>query len=212
MGSAFGLSSSFVIRHSSFRLGYTLVELLLVLAVIGTLAAAAWPSVLRMQADHDLSAAAEQVRLQLANARTWSIRTGVKFQFRFEPNDRQFAVVPWEEEPEPDPKFGTNEAAASAAHRFGGELSKRISFLANTTNSIQPMPSGKLTAAAFRGLPNAGDLASVNWSAPLIFSPDGTGMDAVITLGDSRGHRIDLSIRGLTGAAAVGPMRREAIR
>ena len=32
--------------------------MLLVLAVIGTLAALTWPSVLRMQADHDLSAAA----------------------------------------------------------------------------------------------------------------------------------------------------------
>jgi prepilin-type N-terminal cleavage/methylation domain-containing protein len=194
--------------------GYTLVEMLLVLAVIGTLAAAAWPSVLRMQADHDLSAAAEQVRQQLGNARSWSIKTGVKFQFRFEPKGHHFVAVPFEAEPEPDPKFGNNTAAAAVQYRFGGELSKRISFLPmmGSTSLQAAMSSNKLPEAAVHGLPNAGALMAVNWSDPVIFSPEGTAMDALITLADPRGHRIDISIRGLTGAAAIGPMRREAVR
>jgi Tfp pilus assembly protein FimT len=188
--------------------------MLLVLAVIGTLAAAAWPSVLRMQADHDLSAAAEQVRLQLGNARSWSIKTGVKFQFRFEPQGRHFTVVPFEGEPEPDSKFGNNTAAAALQYRFGGELSNRITFLPVMGSSTLPaaMSSSKLPEAAVHGLPNAGALTSVNWADPLIFSADGTAMDALITLGDPRGHRIDISVRGLTGAAAISPMRREAPR
>lgn len=210
-------SSCFLIPHSALRIphsGYTLVEMLLVLAVIGTLAAAAWPSVLRMQADHDLSAAAEQVRQQLGNARNWSIKTGVKFQFRFEPQGHHFVAVPFEGEPEPDPKFGGNTAAAAVQYRFGGEVSKRITFLPvmGSTSLQAVMSSNKLPEAAVHGLPNAAVLASVNWSDPVIFSADGTAMDTLITLADPRGHRIDISIRGLTGAAALGPMRREAVR
>jgi hypothetical protein len=52
----------------------------------------------------------------------------------------------------------------------------------------------------------------VEWSPPLLFLSEGTTQDATITLADRRGNRIDVNVRGLTGAAAMGAMRQEAVR
>lgn len=205
---------------SGKRLAYTLVEMMLVLAVIGALAAVTWPSVLRMQADHELTSAAEQVRLQLAAARTRAIKSGVKYQFLYEPKGRNFAAVPLEPEPQIAQSGASGAATAasstpstpSAGHNSAGELPAKLTFVPPDTTAMMPPVSQKLSAAAFQGLPNAGTLASVGWSEPLVFAPDGSALDAVITVGDSRGQRIDLTVRGLTGAAATAPMRREGTR
>ncbi len=191
--------------------------MLLVLAVIGTMAAIAWPSVLRMQADHDLSAAAERVRQPLATARAWAIRTGVAFQFRFEPRGRNFVVAPLDAEPESSASTATGNVApanaANPAYRLAGELPARCSFQpAAAATAIPLMPTQKLSEAALQGLPNAGELAGIGWSDPLVFAVDGTAQDVLMTIADRRGHRIDLTIRGLTGATSVGPMYRGALR
>lgn len=196
---------------------YTLVEMLLVLAVIGTLAAMTWPSVLRMQADYDLSSAAEQVRLQLAAARANAIKSGVKYQFLYEPKGRNFAVVPLDPEPQNSQTASTASPAAGSATAKGqknasGELPASLTFVPPNAASTLPLPSQKISATAFQGLSNAGTLASINWSQPLVFAPDGSAMDGTVTVGDNRGQRIDLTIRGLTGATAAGPRRQERKR
>lgn len=203
--------------QSGKRGGYTLVEMLLVVAVIGTLAAMTWPSVLRMQADHDLSSAAEQVRMQLAAARTKAIKSGVKYQFVHEPKGRNFAVIPLEPEPQQQQSTsggGTSavSSASNAQKNSSGELPAKLTFVPLNATSTLPLPSQTLSAMAFQGLDNAGTLASISWSEPLVFAPDGSAMDAVVTIGDNRGQRIDLTVRGLTGATATGPMRQEAAR
>ncbi len=197
------------------RLAFTLVEVMLVLAVVGVLAAVAWPSVVRMQADHTLSAAAEQTRMVLAEARKQAIHSGLAYQFRFEPKGRRFCAVLFEAEP-----VTQANAMAGASNppmmirRFSGELPATISFLpANSaaTTGITAMGQ-KLPEAAFQGLPDAAQLASTDWSAPLVFLSEGSSQDTVLTLADRRGHRIDIEIRGITAAATVGMMRREAVR
>ncbi len=203
--------SAFRTPHPPVRPGYTLVELTLVLAILGALAAVAWPSVLRMQADHELSSSAEQVRQQLGQARTKAIHAGLAYQFRLEPKGRHFCVIPFEA----DPTVTTNSsrgAKPALEPRFAGEISKRIAFQPSTNDATSSPAGQKVPEAAFQGMPDAGTLAAVSWSGPLIFQGDGTAADAVITLGDVRGHRVDITLRGLTGAASVGPMRREAVR
>jgi prepilin-type N-terminal cleavage/methylation domain-containing protein len=206
--------------QSGKRAAYTLVEMLLVIAVIGTLAAMTWPSVLRMQADHNLSSAAEQVRLQLAAARTKAIKSGEKYQFLYEPKGRHFAVVPQDPEPEnPQAVSNANPAAASPAptpnksqKNTSGELPAKLTFVSTDMTSTVSLSSQKISATAFQGLNDAGTLASVGWSEPLVFAPDGSAMDAVVTISDHRGQQIDLNVRGLTGATAVSSMRQEAAR
>jgi len=195
---------------------FTLVELMLVLAVIGVLAAVAWPSVLRLQADHELSSAAEQARLLLSQARTQSIQTGLAYQVRYEPNGRYICVLPFEAElSQGDAGANSGNPIVTSAPRFTGELPKTISFAPASMGTTITSGTGmaqKLPESAFQGLPDATALAAVEWSPPLPFLSEGTSQDTLLTLADRRGHRIDLQIRGLTAATSVGPMRQEAVR
>ena len=159
------------LRGSRSRSAYTLVELLLVLAILGLIAAAAWPSVLRMQADHDLSAAMEDVRQQLGNARTWAIHSGLTYQFRFEPNGQRFCVIPFEAE-QSSAAASNGNVPPMIMHRSAGAVAKKLTFL--SVNSGGLPPGQKIPNTAFQGLPNAGELAGVGWSGPLVFTPEGT--------------------------------------
>jgi prepilin-type N-terminal cleavage/methylation domain-containing protein len=215
MPSAALADSSFTLHPSSFRPAFTLIELMLVLTVIGVLAAVAWPSVLRLQADHELSSAAEQVRQLLAQARMKSIHTGLAYQFRFEPNGQRMCVVPFENEQPTVDATTTGTQTTSPVPRFSSQLPKTIAFALATTTSLSnvgTLPGQKLPDTAFQGLPEVAELAAVEWSAPQVFLPEGTSQDATLTLADRRGHRIDVQVRGLTGAATIGPMRQEAVR
>lgn len=207
------LTFSFALPPSQFhRPAFTLVELILVLSIIGVLAAVAWPSVLRMQADHDLSAAAEQVRQHLAHARTNAIHSGLAYQFRYEPGGHRLCVIPFEAE---TVAMTPGTQPAGVVRKYSAELPKSISFVKADVVSLSSagtMPGQTLPDNAFQGLLDATELASVSWSAPLIFLAEGTTQDATVTLADRRGHRIDVQVRGLTGAAALSPMRQEAVR
>lgn len=66
------------------RAGFTLVELMTVLALVGILAALAWPSLGRMLARAQTTAALNQFAADLAYARMLSVRGGSRVVVRFE--------------------------------------------------------------------------------------------------------------------------------
>jgi hypothetical protein len=58
--------------------------------------------------------------------------------------------------------------------------------------------------ARFSGLPDARDLAIINWSPPIIFEADGSSDDQTIQLSDPNSDTIySLTLRGLTGGVLV---------
>src|SRR4051794_15075176 len=75
------------------RHGFTLLEVLLVVAVIVILGAMAYPSIEAMYGDVRLSAAADQVRARWADARTKAIEDGRPYRFATQP-DGQFRIAP----------------------------------------------------------------------------------------------------------------------
>jgi hypothetical protein len=52
----------------------------------------------------------------------------------------------------------------------------------------------------------ADDVDGESWSDPIVFGPDGTAQDASIRLLNERGMQVIVRVRGLTGAASVGPI------
>src|SRR5690348_15415484 len=79
------LSPSAVYRLPSTRSGFTLLELLLVLALIAAISAMVWPLLAGPLATQRLKRAAEQVRTQLIKARTQAINTGETFGVTYQP-------------------------------------------------------------------------------------------------------------------------------
>ncbi|MBN2217459.1 MAG: prepilin-type N-terminal cleavage/methylation domain-containing protein, partial [Pirellulales bacterium] len=63
------------------RRGVTLIELLLVLAILALVAATAWPSLERSLADQRLRDAADTIRAEWQHARAQAMSSGVAYQF-----------------------------------------------------------------------------------------------------------------------------------
>lgn len=190
------------------RSAYTLLELLLALAVISVLAGVTVPSALRMFADSKLSDAAEKVRNLVGQARLNAVNTGEQYQFRFEKDGRKCVLIPVE-----IPLVATEQAtsttlATAPPPNVLGELPEgmRFELLAVDTGSATDAAGPPLAPELFQGLPKAQELVSLPWSAPIVFSADGSANDANWLVVDQRKQSIRIDVRGLTGAATLGAM------
>ena len=74
------------------RRGYSLVELLIVLAVLSALAALVQPAMRGVLDKSRLTGAAKQVQAALAKSRALAIREGVSVWFRFEPGGQTWWI------------------------------------------------------------------------------------------------------------------------
>ena len=76
------------------RPGLTLLEVLLVMAILLTLAAVAYPTLSAMYGDVRVKAAADQVRASWTEARAKAIEDGRAYRFSVEPGTGKFRVAP----------------------------------------------------------------------------------------------------------------------
>lgn len=189
------------------RSAFTLVEMLLVLAVLVAFTTIAWPSFQRLYATQFLLEGAEQVRLQFAATRTRAIESGIVYQFRWEPDGRRYLSLPYEAELDL-PAEGEGETqedlSGNVARRYVGELPEKLTFVGGKDAGGQSLPTD-----LFASFPDADKLAAVAWSAPVLFQPDGTAVDGELIVGDLTGRNVALVLRGATGAVAVSPIQQE---
>lgn len=77
-------------------------------------------------------------------------------------------------------------------------LPKGLEFMAPGP-PLEPMPE-RVQSNLTGGLTNA------NWSAGIVFQPDGSAVNEVWSLVSQRGRQIRISVRGLTGGVRISPL------
>ncbi|WP_237226005.1 prepilin-type N-terminal cleavage/methylation domain-containing protein [Rubinisphaera sp. JC750] len=192
------------IRHPRTRLdrpGFTLLELALVLAILGTLMAISWPLVLNAYADQDLKQAAQNVRIQLLSTRNRAIRAGEIYQFRVEPGGTGYFSVSYAME-----EFQSQQADGGTALQQG-QLPEGLQFVPAPES---PLLSERISTGSLSGFVSFRELAGTEWSQPFLFFPDGTAQQLSFRVMDSDQKFVTLSIHQLTGRVDVGPVEREA--
>jgi len=188
------------------RAGFSLLELLLVVAILVLLAALVAPNVVARIQENRVVQAAEAVRDVIARSRTFALDAGVDYQFRYESSGRNFVVLPLEMEPvDSNSTFGDSETSNYV--RLTGELDNGLRLLA-VDDDHQTVES--LETAWFGQLPNSLQLSQATWSSPIIFRFDGTADDAEFQVTTDDKVTVDLTIRGLTGSVSVSRVYREA--
>lgn len=189
------------------RCGYTLLELLIVLAILVMVLGLAWPSMRTMSQTGQLRDAARQLRIELLEARLDAIQSGSVRLFRYQPGTG-FYEVSSSSDYEAVDELGlvaTSDAAiedGSANPDVGAELSPQ-SELSNDIiffdPSTEPMPDFDQ------------DLASESigqaWSTPIVFYPNGRTLNGRLRLATRR-YAVGLSLRGLTGTITIGDVQR----
>ena len=180
------------------RAGLTLFEMLIVLALLATAMAVSWPAVQRLASRQNLAQAAETARIRLLSARIYAIEQGMPYQFRFEPGGSRFCILPGDSGTEPTLPPGGGTVRLPVA---SGKLPGKVQF---DPLEMGTLGGGMILETRFAQLPDARDLAVINWSPPIVFEADGSTNDQTIQLSEpTAGVIYRLALRGLTGGILI---------
>jgi len=178
------------------RQGYTLFEVILVLALIVLLAALTYPSVDAMSADSKVTAGGDMVRAAWADAQARAIDEGSAYRFFIIPNAGNFRVAPATQS-----NLAGNQASDEMNHSWTmeGKLPKPIVFATGEGASSGPVDSG-IDDSVDTGPGNAAG----SWVGVVTFLPDGTARDdAQVRIVGPGCRPLLLRVRGLTGAVVT---------
>jgi prepilin-type N-terminal cleavage/methylation domain-containing protein len=204
------------------RLGLTLLELMLVLALLVVIASFAAVAATNLLGERKLRRGAEQVRLAFAEARLEAMRSGRTQMVRCQLGGEQFAI-----EPLPDPSDLTEAAdqigRGNLALASGGagamaavssmalaepaetkSLPEKIQFaIAQTVNSTRQLEALSTAAATGQSLDPDNSSDTTQWSEPILFFSDGTTSTAEVIVRNADARQLAIRLRSLTGDAVV---------
>ena len=196
----------------SSRSGITLLEVLLVMALLVAIASMAAPALQGTLDGHRLRNAADTVRVAWTKARVEAMETGRTYLFRYQPSGNLYVV---------EPLYTQDDYLESAEVTRNGVAVNASSPLASTSADQPTVPVGEtdtlaegivftgseatvdLRAALLTGEETTGGSLDNQWSAPIFFYPDGTTSTARLALANQRECYVLLTMRGLTGIVAV---------
>ncbi len=194
------------------RSAMTLFELLLVLVllvVVGSLAAPLFEgsfSTIRLRRGTD------QVLATWSQARTHAIEAGTIFQFRFQPEGSDYRVDPWSggletEMPE------TAESNASSENTTDDLTPEEREFAnweheASLPEDIVFRSAESVSRDEFgqRSVTRLDQDDTTQWSAPILFFPDGTTSEASLLIKSGKGLFRRATLRALTGVARASEL------
>ena len=187
-------------RRPLMRNGMTLLELLLVLAIMVVVASLVVPSVQRTFSRQALQKGADRIRVAMGQARIRAIKNGEEYAVFYVPGGSWFNVAPFVKFKEQSSLAAKREKLAEAKQQSNFEddlLPKGIKFAAGEVSmdarAIEILASGQ-----------SGDTLR-----SILFYPDGTAQDAKIILQNEKENLVEIQLRGLTGLART--VRVEAI-
>jgi len=200
-----------------FRRAFTLLEVVIVLVLVVILSGLAYNALMRPMAARRLQLAADQIRAEWIRARNRAMANGQTYCFQCELGGNGYMLVAYDAS---SYSTGSTEGLFDSGTGVQGssdvplmqitageeqrkELPERITFADAQVDGMEQM-------AAFTEDPTAlttplTPMDSLDGSS-ILFFPDGTTSSALITLENEYGRRIDVSLRGLTGAVLVSDL------
>ncbi len=195
------------------RGGFTLVELLLVLGILATLAAVSLPAIVRWQQRASLEQAASSVQLQMQTARASAVRSGIDWQICFTTNRQQQVVCRLEaihshgvESASPRGKRQAgNQRQPVGVDRFTSQPANFASLPANDVTALSRpvvLPEG-IQLFAVTTAPTTAKPESVADTIRIPLRADGTTEQRLLCLKNARDNQLYLQIHRLTGTVSV---------
>ncbi len=192
------------------RRGFTLVEVLLTLALLVAITALAWPVLEQPIANQRLRKAADEITARWCGARVEAMDSGRTYVFRYTVDDGRFSTecyTPTATSDDPvsddyfDPQSGGLGYTGAPRDPVHDALPEGVTFADSQTQQ-------DTRAAAIQSASQSSSGLEAGYSDPILFYPDGTTTDAELLLQNEYGRYIQLSLRGLTGTVTVGEVYR----
>ena len=205
--------------------GFSLVELLIVLAILAMIVGLSWPALQKPWRRSRLQSAAKQLQSELGRARVEAIESSRVLQFRYQPNTRRFFV-------RPGMVIATASDSALDSTVPDDSGQQYLDAMEIEESLIEQLPDGvffrDIEAEGKLGLPlgeppherdNERDNSEENlqdidagqlpWSKPITFYPNGRVTGGRFRLAGLHGYQVDVTLRGLTGTAKIGKVLRQ---
>jgi prepilin-type N-terminal cleavage/methylation domain-containing protein len=178
----------------SHRTGFTLFEMVLVLAIMVILAGITYPSIKGMFGYYKLHGGVDSVRAAWAHARGRAIEESRPYRFAVEPNGSHFRVAP------DQPDYWSGSAPSSDPHGAGTVMEKSLPAGVHfAIGDASPAPAAENTSKGDDSSPPSGE-----WTPAVVFLPDGTAREDVTMTFQVHGVRpVALYLRGLTGVSST---------
>ncbi len=180
--------SSSIVRPA--RSGYTVLELMLVMALIVVLGAFAYPELQGPLARQRLKSAAETIRGAWNNARSDAMMTGEIHLFRYEPDTGNYQVQRWinaDTSSSSGPSAGSTTASDEQLL-----LPEDVTFVGGDQVDFR----ADYEAQAMSG-------ADTGTAPSVMFYPDGSTSTVELEIANQYGTRVRISMRGMTGVVTV---------
>jgi len=191
--------------------GFTIVELLLALAILVTLAAMVVPSFTGLLADRRVLRAGDQLRVEFMQARLAAMRSGRTYMVQLSTETHQLRVRPWVDAN--DMTEALDQTGGSSALLTGGSAmvgSMQQVDVAAEAREVD-LPEGVMitntnvqsSQRSFMIESQVQAEAAAGWGQPILFYPDGTTSTAAVTVMSEGIGQVIVLLRGLTGEATV---------
>jgi prepilin-type N-terminal cleavage/methylation domain-containing protein len=216
-------------RPAPKRSGFTLTEMLIVMAVLAAMAAFALPALNGPLDKSRLRASAKEIQAALGKTRAVAIREGIPCAFRYSPQGNRWQIVRTASSPFAETSAAPQQTTASGLSGGGelldgaaglsgvavskvvrsGTLPDGISFV-DPTRFAARRDGARPDEASDGGLPFDTEYSLNAWSQPVTFRPNGRTVDSELLIIGSRGFAITVSIRGLTSVVSYSaPFRQQ---
>ena len=181
----------------SDRLGFTLMELVMVMAILVLVAGLAIPMVSRSFTSQKLTKSVDLVRTQMNRARIKAMKSGEVYGFFYEPQGTTYRIAEFNAQAQDIIENGSgnrnDDDEVQSNYDFDGDrLPRDIKFVGH---SIQDDARAKAVIAETNL--DSGQLF------PILFYPDGTSQNATLVLENRDGDLMSVILRGLTGTTRV---------
>lgn len=192
------------------RTAFTLLELLLTLAVLAAIAAVSIPQVGLLMGDRRLVRAGDQLRVEMTRLRVESMRQGRVMMLEAMVEGASFRIKPFSSATDATEAFDQTGSQSGMLSGATQGIVTAITADPSVEETIE-LPENVIVSAV--GVVSAARAMEIEqltvanqsegWSRPVLFYPDGSTSTAIITLSDPTLGKVIVKIRGITGDVTV---------
>lgn len=193
--------------------GFTLLELLLAMAILAALASVVLPQVSWVLGDRRLVGAGDQLRVEMTQVRVDAMRQGRVMMMEGLLEGGELRVKPFYSLA--DSTEALDQTGSQSSLLSGGEQATMSIMVADQAEAqtielpenIQIESVGVVSSARAAEIEQATvELGNEGWSQPILFYPDGTTSTAIVVLKHETHGRLSVKLRGITGDVTLGEM------
>lgn len=187
------------------RPAYTLMEVVLVMALMLTLGALAYPMVDSLYANSRLTAASDQIRARWSETRSRALEERRNYRFAVKDNTGKFRIAPDTQEfwPDGDPSADPGNPDQKPLV-LENTLPDRVLFGNGNAQAGGNSQAGSNPQGGGNTQPSGG---SAGWRTVVTFLSDGTAKEDVEVTFSTRGARsVTLKLRGATGTTTTAAL------